>query len=152
MSAIISFLAGGTFRLLLGQIASWLEKRQDHIHEIERARLQAEADQAAHDRSLQAIRVQADLGVKTIAVQSEATVTGAEADAWRQAVAGAVDPADQSWAGLWNKSVRPAAATIALGLWCAALASQSWVMSDWDREIVGSVLGFFFASRSLGKK
>lgn len=150
--AILSFLGGGVFRLFIGQVSSWMDKRQEHAYELERARLQMEADAAQHARNLEAIKVQADLGIKTIQVQADASVTAAEADAWRQAVASAVDPADNSWAGLWNKSIRPASATIVLALWCLALWRQGFVTTDWDRDVMGAVLGFFFASRSLGKK
>ena len=150
--AILSFLSGGVFRLLIGQVAGWLDKRQEHLHEIERARLQMEADAAQHARNLEAIKVQAELGVKTIQVQADAAVTSAEADAWRQAVASAVDPADNSWAGMWNKAIRPAAASIVLALWCLALWRQGFITNEWDRDVMGAVLGFFFASRALGKK
>jgi hypothetical protein len=151
-SALLSLVGGGAFRLFLGQFADWLQKRQEHRQEIERAEQAEKFAAAEHARNLASIKLQAELGVRTIQVQSEATVAAAEADAWRQAVAKAVDTSDASWPGLWNRCIRPAAATIAIGLWALTLYRGGFQMTDWDRELVGSVLGFFFASRALGGK
>jgi len=152
ISALISFLGGSAFRMLWGEISQWLTARQEHAHEIERLKLQAEADAAQHARNLESQRLQAELGAKTIVVQAEADIGRLEADAWGRAVATAVDPADSSVVGQWVKAVRPAAASIALGLWALALYRAGWTMGDWDRELVGSILGFFFADRSLAKR
>lgn len=150
-TALFSFLGGSAFRMIWGEVSSWLTAKQDHSFEIERMRLQADMDAAAHARNLEAIRVQADLGVKTITVQSDADLALKELDAWGMAVAGAVDPSDQSRVGQWVKAIRPAAATIALLLWALALYRMNFTMSAWDRELVGAILGFFFADRSLVK-
>lgn len=150
-TALFSFLGGSAFRMIWGELSSWLTAKQDHSFEIERMRLQGEMDAAAHARNLEALRVQADLGVKTIQVQSEADLALKEMDAWGRAVAGAVDPSDQSAVGQWVKAIRPAAASIALILWALALYRTGLVMSAWDRELVGAILGFFFADRSLVK-
>ena len=53
---------------------------------------------------------------------------------------------------LWNGIIRPLVATIAVVLWVMALNSRGWKMDDWDKEIVGVVFGFFFASRELMKR
>lgn len=150
-TALFSFLGGSAFRMIWGELSSWLTAKQDHSFEIERMRLQGDMDAAAHARNLESLRVQADLGVKTIQVQSEADLALREMDAWGKAVAGAVDPADQSAVGQWVKAIRPAAASISLVLWALALYRSGLVMSAWDRELVGAILGFFFADRSLVK-
>lgn len=72
ISALFSFLGGSVFRMIWGEVSHWLTARQDHTFEIERLRLQADMDAAQHARNLEAIRMQADLGVKTIQVQAEA--------------------------------------------------------------------------------
>lgn len=150
-TALFSFLGGSAFRMIWGELSSWLTAKQDHSFEIERMRLQGEMDAATHARNLEALRVQADLGVKTIQVQAEADLALKEMDAWGRAVAGAVDPSDQSAVGQWVKAIRPAAASIALILWALALYRSGLVMGTWDRELVGAILGFFFADRSLVK-
>lgn len=151
LSALFSFLGGSAFRMIWGEVSAWLTTRQDHEQELERIRLQGELDAAQHARNLEAMRLQSDLGVKTIQVQGDADLSLKEMDAWGKAVAGAVDPSDTTTVGQWVKAIRPAAATIALGLWALALYRAGFNMTDWDHELVGAVLGFFFADRSLVK-
>jgi len=86
ITALFSFLGGNVFRMIFGEIISFLNKKQDHAQEIERMQLQAQLDAAQHQRNQEAIKVQADLGVKTIQVQAEAAVGQIEADGWLEAV------------------------------------------------------------------
>lgn len=151
-SALFSFLGGSAFRLIWEQISGWLNARQEHAHELERLRMQAELDAAQHARNLEAIRVQAELGVQTIRVQGEQDVARSEVDAWAAAVANAGKPSGIWLVDAWNGSIRPLAASISIFLWVVALNANGWKMTDWDRELVGVVLGFFFASRALVKK
>jgi hypothetical protein len=152
MGAILSFIGGSAFRLVWEAISSFLKASQEHRHEIERMKVQAEAEAAAHARNLEAIRVQAELGVKTIAVQADADMARAEVDAWAQAVANAGKPSGIWIIDAWNGAIRPLCASISVVLWVMALNAQGWKMTQWDQELVGVVLGFFFASRALTKK
>ncbi len=104
-------------------------------------RLQGELDAAAHERNLAAIKLQADLGVKTIAVQAEADVSRLDATTFGQAVVESMKPTRIWLVDLWNGIVCPAAATIALAQWCVALNAQGFKMTDWDSELVGVILG-----------
>lgn len=151
-SAILSFLGGSVFRMVWGELSSWITARQDHSFEIERMRLQGDIEAAQHARNLEAIKVQADLGVQTIRVQSEADVGKLETEGWFSAVKQAMQPTGVAWVDGWNGIIRPLAASIAILLWVMALNTQGWKMGDWDRELVGVVLGFFFASRELMKR
>ena len=45
ISALLSFFGGTAFRMIWGELSAWLNKRQDHQHEIERLRLQADLDE-----------------------------------------------------------------------------------------------------------
>lgn len=152
MSAILSFLGGSIFRMIWGEISAWMTAKQDHAHEIERMRLQGELDAAQHGRNLDAIRVQADLGVKTIQVQAESNIGQIETEGWAAAVKDAMRPTGIFLVDLWNGIIRPLAASIAIILWVLALNEQGWKMGEWDKELVGVVLGFFFASRELLKR
>ena len=151
-TALFSFLGGSVFRMIWGEASAFLNKKQDHKHEIEMLKLQAELDDKAHQRTLEAQRVQSELGIKTIEAQSVAAVDKAEADAFGVAVANAFKPTGYSVVDIWNGIIRPCAATIALLLWVLKLMANNFVMDDWDRELGGAVLGFFFADRSLGKR
>jgi len=151
-SAILSFLGGSAFRMIWGEISHWLTARQEHAQEIERMRLQGELDAAAHARNLEAIKVQADLGVKTIQVQAEADMGRIDAEGFYAAAREAMKPTGVWLVDLWNGIVRPLCATIAIALWVLALKRAGWTMGAWDMELVSGVLGFFFADRSLGRR
>lgn len=151
MGALLSFLGGSVFRMIWGGVSSWIDKQQDHKHEIARLELQARVDAEQHARNLESLRVQAELGVKTIQVQSEADASKIELEGWAGAVREAMRPTGITWVDAWNGIIRPLAATIAIWLWVVALNANGWRMGDWDRELVGVILGFFFASRVLAK-
>lgn len=151
-SALFSFLGGTAFRMIWGEVSSWWTARQEHKHEIERLRLQGDIDAAQHGRNMETIRLQAELGVKTIQVQGEADTSRIELEGWSGAVREALKPTGIWLVDLWNGIIRPLAATIALVLWVGALNGQGWMMGEWDKELVGVVLGFFFASRELSKR
>lgn len=151
-AALLSFLGGSVFRMVWGEVSSFINKKQDHKHEIEMLKLQSELDDKAHQRTLEAQKAQAELGIKTIEAQSIAAVDKAEADAFGLAISQAFKPTGYSVVDIWNGIIRPCAATIALALWVMKLVANNFVMDDWDRELGGAVLGFFFADRSLGKR
>lgn len=151
-SALFSFLGGTAFRMIWGELSSWITARQEHAHEVERMRLQADLDAATHGRNLESIRVQAELGIQTIRVQGDADSNRQEMEGWSGAVREALKPTGIWFVDVWNGVIRPLAATIALILWVGALNRQGWTMTPWDQELVGVVLGFFFASRELSKR
>jgi hypothetical protein len=152
LAALVSFLGGSVFRMVWGEVSNFVNKRQDHTFEIERLKLQSDMDDRAHQRTQEAIRLQSELGVKTIEAQAESNVLTAEADAFTEAMKNALTPTGIYWVDTWNGVIRPAAATIALIMWVSKLWSQNFVMQAYDMEITGVVLGFFFADRSLGKR
>ena len=84
-SALFSFLGGSVFRMLWGEISSFLNKKQDYAHELELMRLQDELDESSHYRNIEGIRVQAELGIQLIREQAEGRVAEIETDAWLEA-------------------------------------------------------------------
>ena len=151
-SAILSFLGGSVFRTIWGEVANWFTERQNQKYEIERMRVQEEIEAAQHARNLESLRLQAELGVKTIAVQAEADLSRLDAEGFYANAREAMKPTGIWIVDLWNGIVRPLCATIAIILWVGALNEAGWKMSDWDKELVGVILGFFFASRELSKR
>lgn len=151
-SALFSFLGGSVFRMIWGEVSSFLNKRQDQAHEIERMTLQAELDDKAHQRTLENLRLQSELNVRVVEAQSAADQASKAADAFTEAMKTAFLPIGVAWVDAWNGTIRPAAATVALCLWVLALAKAGFIVNDWDRELVGVILGFYFADRSLGKR
>ena len=53
ISALVSFLGGSVFRMIWGEASAYLNKRQDHRHETEMLKVQAELEQAKHGRDLE---------------------------------------------------------------------------------------------------
>ena len=152
LSALLSFLGGSVFRMLWGEIASFINKRQDNEHELNLLKIQIEIDDRAHVRNQEALQLQAQLGIKVIEAQAQGEVDKIEADAFSQAMQRAFAPTGYSLVDVWNGIIRPAAATIALLLWVGKLVAQGFQMAEWDMELAGAILGFFFADRSLGKR
>lgn len=152
LTALISFLGGNAFRLLFGEVAAFFSKKQEHAQELERMKLQGELDAEAHARNLESIRLQNDLGVKTIQVQAEAALDKLDADAFLQSVADVGKKTDIKFLDIWNGSIRPLLATIAIGVVLFEIVRNGFVLSDWDRELVGAILGIYVADRHLSKR
>lgn len=152
IEALFSFLGGSVFRMVWGEVSAWYNKKQDHAHELERLRLQNELDDRAHQRTQDALRLQNELGIQMVAAKAEADVATAEAAAFAKVMDSAFKPTGWAVVDIWNGVIRPSAATIALALWVLKLNHQNWKMDEWDVTLAGTVLGFFFADRSLGKR
>lgn len=150
--ALFSFLGGSVFRMVWGEVASWMSKRQEHAHELERMQLQVQIEDKQHERMQASLRLQNELGIKTIEAKAESAALEADAAAFAEAMKNAFKPTGIFWVDAWNGIIRPAAATIALVLWCLKLNAQNWAMQDWDVTLAGTILGFFFASRELSKR
>lgn len=152
LSALFSFLGGSAFRAIWGEIAAYFDKKMDHQFEMERMSKQGDLDQAAHERLIEQLRLQNELGIKTIQVQGEQVVNAEDAKAFGEAMKGLTAKTGNKWVDAWNGGIRPLAATIVLLLWVWKLAAAKGVMDAWDTELAGAVLGFFFANRSLGQR
>ena len=152
ISALVSFFGGSVFRMIWGELSAWLTKRQDHAQEMERLRLQDELDAAQHARNLEAIRVQAELGVKTIEVQGQIDLDKIEAGAWDRVVDSTTKLTGIKFLDVWNGAIRPLLATLAILIVVAEVASNGFTLTDWDRELVGAILGIYVADRSLLKR
>lgn len=152
ISALLSFLGGSVFRMVWGEVSSFLNKRQDHAHEVEMLRLQKDLDDARHARDLEQMRLANDLGIKTIEVQKDAAIAQAEMDAFSRAIEAAARPTGIKWVDAWNASVRPAFASVALLLWVLKLYAIGFKMDAFDLDMLATIAGFFFADRSLGKR
>ncbi len=152
LTTLISFLGGTAFRMLWGEISSWLTARQQHGQEMDRMRLQGELDAAQHGRTQEAIRLQAELGVQTIRVQGEADIGRIEADGWRAAVESIGRPTGIWLVDLWNGVIRPLTASICLFLWVRHVSIAGWVLDDQGWAILGAALGLYLADRTLTKR
>lgn len=146
-SALFSFLGGSIFRAVWGEVAAAFTKWQDHKNEMEALQVQMQLDAANHAREMERLKLVSDLGIKEVQVKSDADIQKADADAFVEAMKTVNIQTGITWVDAWNGSVRPAAATTALLLWWGVLLSNNFTMTDWDKELVGVILGFYFAHR-----
>ena len=151
ISALISFLGGSVFRMLWGEVSSFLTKRQDHAQEMDRLRLQGEIDANQHARNLESIRVQAELGVKTIQVQAEANVSEMESTAWLEAVKSTTRTVGIVWVDAWNATIRPGVATWAIVMMTLG-ELRLMTLSENTLSIASVALGIYLADRNLMKR
>jgi hypothetical protein len=152
MGALISFLGGGVFRMLWGEISSFLTKRQDHKHELQLIEIQAKVAAQTHAQNLEAIRVQSELGVKTIQVQRDADVARSEVDAWLQAVKDVGKATGIAWLDAWNGTIRPLLATCAIVVMFQEIFANHGVPTEHVLMIADAILGIYVADRSLLKR
>jgi hypothetical protein len=151
-SALLSFLGGSVFRMLFGEISSWMNKKQDHLHEMDRMRLQGELDNSQFLRNQDALRLHAELGVKLVHVQAEAVVDQIEANGWLAAVKGTTQTIGIWFIDAWNGVIRPFVATWAVIMVTLHFAQTGWVLDDNGWSICGAALGIYLADRSLFKR
>lgn len=152
ITALLSFLGGNVFRMIFGEVISYLNKKQDHAQEVERMQLQAQLDAAQHDRNLAAIKLQADLGVKTIQVQAEAAIGEIEAQGWLEAVKSTAIKTGVAWIDGWNAVIRPGVATWAVIMLTLAEVGAIAALSENVVSIASCALGIYLADRSLMKR
>jgi len=152
LSALFSFLGGSAFRMIWGEIAAWLNKKQDHAQELDRMKLQSDLEAQRHQRDMERLKLQSDLNVKEVQVMGDLAIQKTEAEAFVEAMKTAMKPLGIKWVDAWNGSIRPAMASIALLMWCFALYQQGFVAGDWDRELIAGILGFYIADRTLAKR
>jgi hypothetical protein len=151
IEAILSFLGGSTLRMVWGEVSAYLTRKQDHQHEVERMKLQADLDAGQHARTLSSLRLQGELGVKTIEVQSEGAVDQLEAQGWLEAVKATGRATGVRWVDAWNSAIRPGVATWGIVM-LTAEAMRLLVVTDGTASVVYAFLGIFAADRSLGKR
>jgi hypothetical protein len=151
ITALFSFLGGSVFRLIFGEVMSMLNKKQDHAQEVERMQLQGQLDAAQQDRTQAGIKLQADLGIKTIQVQAESAIGQIEADGWLEAVKATGRSIGVAWVDAWNAAIRPAVATWSIGMMTANYAGLI-KLDDNGWSICGLALGLYLASRDLFKR
>ena len=151
LSTILSFLGGATFRMLWGEVAAWMQRKQEHGQETDRMRLQADLDDRRHAREQEAIKTQAALQVQVIRVQGEQAIGEVEANAWLEAVTATGRATGVRWVDAWNAGIRPACATWALAmLTCEAIG---WLtMGEATAAVCSAALGLFLADRTLAKR
>lgn len=151
ISALLSFLGGNVFRTLFGEVSAWITSRQDHSFELDRINAQEVIDAAQHARNLEAIKLQASLGVKTIQVQAESVIGQIESGAWAAVVEGTTKTIGIAWVDAWNAIIRPGVATWAIVM-LSLEAFALLTLSENSIAVCSAALGIYLADRSLMKR
>lgn len=151
MGALFSFLGGSVFRMVWGELSQAWTKHQDQKHELESIKAQESVEAARAERELTKLKLLNDLGIKEIEVKTDADLQLKDADAFMEAMRN-VAPTGIAWVDAWNGIIRPACATTAILIWWFCLYTQGFVLSEWDKELVGVILGFYFAHRTLANR
>jgi hypothetical protein len=151
ISAFITFLGGSVFRMLWGEISHWLTSRQEHVHELDRMRLEGELAAAQHARQQEAIKTQAAIGIQVIEAQAVANVQSLEAEGWLSAVQATSKAVGIAFVDGWNAVIRPGVATwsvimITLGEFGAITLSPNAL------AVASAALGIYLAERNLLKR
>ena len=151
MGALLSFLGGSAFRMVWGEVSHLFTAKQEHKFEIDRMKLQNDLDAATHARNLEAIKIQAEQGIKTIQVQAEADVSRIEASAWLEAGRQLAVKSGIQWIDGWNAMIRPGVAT-----WAVVMMSMSEfhiiTISIFAESVASASLGMYLADRALSKR
>ena len=150
-SALISFFGGAAFRYVIGRALDWLEKRQEFLQEQARLEFQEKIDASRFSRQMESIRLQAELKVQQVKVEGEAAEDLESARAFTEAMKVANVKTGNVYIDAWNGSIRPAAASVALGLWVLKIARAWFELTAWDMDLISAILGYYFADRHMGK-
>jgi hypothetical protein len=151
LASLFSFLGGGVFRMIWGELSSWLTKKQDHANEMERLKFQADREDATFDRQQAAIKNQHSMGVEIIHVQAQAATSTLETQAWLEGVKATTILTGVKWVDAWNQTIRPFVATWAIVMITLAEFSL-FTMSDDAMQIACAALGLYLADRTLAKR
>ena len=152
ITGLISFLGGSAFRLIWGEASAWFTAKQNHKQEIEKLRIQEAIEAAQHTRNLESLRIQSELGNKTIQIQGDVDLAKISDSAWAELVSGTTKSTGYTFIDVWNSSIRPLLATLAITVVVLQIINNGFVLSDWDKELVGAILGIYVADRSLSKR
>jgi len=152
IESLIAFLGGSVFRMVWGEASSYFSKSQEHNHELERMKIQADVDSAHHLRGMDMIRLQAELGVKTIQVQAESAIAEIESEAWLSAVKSTTQSVGIFFIDAWNGVIRPLVATWAIVVISIDMANKQWLLDENGWMLASAALGIYLADRALFKR
>lgn len=147
MSGAIAFLGSTAFRWLFGEVLDFFKRRQEASNEIALRKLEHEIARDTHQWQQEAIKAQAEAGIRVIEAKAQATAQEAADKAFLAAVEGVGLAAQRpDWIGAWNAMIRPLLATIAI----ACLVAESFgvlTLSLLLADICAAVLGVFVGER-----
>lgn len=152
ITSLIAFFGGSIFRMLWGEISSFLGKKQDNTHEMDMMRLQGSLDAEAHARNLESMKAQSDLGIQIIREQGAATSSITETNAWLEAVKGTTQSVGIKFIDAWNGIIRPLVATWSVIIISIYYYQKNFILDENGWGICSAALGIYLADRTLFKR
>ena len=158
ISAILSFLGGSAFRMIWGEVSAWINKKLEHQQEMERLQQQEAFSAAQHARNLEAVRLQAEMGIKTVQVQAQSALDQLDAQTFLEGVKATAVRTGVRWVDAWNAVIRPGVAswgvlmlTLEAFGWLAAVGGTA-TLTEGTSSVIYAALGLFLADRTLAKR
>lgn len=164
--SLMSPLFGGLFRLL-PSILDFLHKGQDNAHELAMVDKQIALAKVQSEQKISEIKAQGEDERATLAAQTDSNTEGAWSQALLDAIKAQGSMTGVKWVDALNQSVRPVitywwclllysvakAVTLVVALQASTPLAQlaPLVVTDFDRSVIGSILGFWFVDRALRK-
>jgi hypothetical protein len=153
MFELLSVLGGGLFRLL-PSVLDFFHKKQELSHELDLLDKQMELAKLQGEQKIAEIQQQTDGDTERAwgaalseAIKSQGTPTGVR---WVDALSASVRPVVTYW---WALVLYTAAKGIeiyvALSTAVPLLSLAPILLTDFDRAVIGSILGFWFCDRAL---
>jgi hypothetical protein len=153
IESLLSFLGGTAFRMIWGELSSYFTRKQEHAQELERLEANERFNSAQHARSMEAIRVQADMGIKVIEAQNHAQLEQLDAQTFLEGVKATAVITGIRLIDAWNASIRPGVATWAIVmLTLEAFALIAKMDESGTKAVAYAALGLFLADRNLAKR
>lgn len=155
MIELLSPILGALTRFVPFLFNLWHEKG-DRDHEYRMTQLQLQIDKARAEQQIDLVHA-----------NSAAATAASEMQAWAESMAAQARPSGVPWIDGLSSSVRPvltywhclvlytiykwAQASISLHHGADVAATIVTLVTDFDRSLIGSMLGYWFADRSLMK-
>lgn len=156
--SLFSFLGGTVFRLVFGEVMSFLNKRIDHAHELAMMDKQLAADERRAQLQQAAAEQQAKLGIQMIEAQREAAADLLDGETFLMGVKATTIQTGIKIIDAWNAAIRPGVATWAIVMltiealgWLSVFGGGQELSAD-TREVISAALGLFLADRSLARR
>lgn len=155
MLELLGLLGGGVFRIIPFVIDLFKQKK-DADHEFRMTQLQLEIDKQRATQQIDLAHAQAEIASNTAdmqamvaALQAQGTPTGI---GWVDALSASVRPILTYWWCIGIYTVHKALLMyVAYTAHTGADAMAPILMNEFDRGVVGSIIGFWFVDRSLRK-
>jgi hypothetical protein len=149
---LLSFVGGGAFRAIFEGVLGYVNKAQDHKHEMDRLERQWQIEQKKAEIAAEVAKIEADGKLAQLSAEYAGKAEIADIDLLTRTLEATSKPAGIPWVDAMNGTVRPVTTYTLLlcYMWYRVTTGAAYDPTV-DGALLGSVLGFWFADRSLRK-